>query len=77
MPSDPRQCRINAARCLALAKRARKPEARDVWTKMAETWERLAEIGSHQPYTEIPEIEFGGADGALPDPLKLRLGEYA
>ena len=37
MPSDPHQCRIFAARCLALAKRASRPEARQVFTDMAET----------------------------------------
>ena len=33
MPADPRQCRLNADRCLALAKRLRKPEAREVFTE--------------------------------------------
>ena len=42
MPADPRQCHLNAARCLALAKRTQKPEARQVFTEMAETWNRLA-----------------------------------
>ena len=36
MPGDPRQCRLNAARCLALAKRVRKPEADKVFTEMAD-----------------------------------------
>ena len=45
MPGDPRQCRLNAARCLALAKRVRKPEARQVFTEMAETWNRAATGG--------------------------------
>ena len=44
MPADPRQCRLNADRCLALAKRLRKPEARQVFTEMAETWNRLAAV---------------------------------
>jgi hypothetical protein len=42
MPGDPHQCRRNAARCLALAQRARKPETRQNFTLMAETWEKLA-----------------------------------
>ena len=42
MRGDPRQCRLNAARCLALAKHVRKSEARQVFTEMAETWNRLA-----------------------------------
>ena len=41
-PGNPYQCRLYAGRCLALAKRARKPQARQVFTEMAETWNRLA-----------------------------------
>ena len=42
MPGNPRQCRLYAGRCLALAKRARKPGARQVFTEMAAMWNRLA-----------------------------------
>jgi hypothetical protein len=36
------QCRLNAERCLALASRARRPEARQNFTALAETWTKLA-----------------------------------
>ena len=36
------QCRLNAKRCLALASRAKRPEARQNFTALAETWARLA-----------------------------------
>ena len=79
MPGDSRQCRLNAPRCLALAKRVRKPEARQVFTEMAETWNQLS------PKTEcdqtlfqaISEMELGEPYDALPNALRLRLGEYA
>jgi hypothetical protein len=32
MPGNPEQCRSNAARCLKLAKRARRPEMRETFT---------------------------------------------
>ncbi len=79
MPGDPHQCRLYAGRCLALAKRARKPEARQVFTEMAETWNRLAaEAESEQtPLQAFPEMELGGPHDDLPKAMKLRLGEYA
>ena len=79
MPGDPHQCRLNAARYFALAKRAWRPEARRVFTEMAETWNRLAaEMESDQTLFEaISEIELGEPYEALPNALKLRLGEYA
>ena len=42
MPGNPEQCRLNAARCLKLAKRARRPEMRETFTALADTWTRLA-----------------------------------
>jgi hypothetical protein len=42
MPGNPEQCRLNAARCLKLAKRARRPEMRGTFTALADTWKRLA-----------------------------------
>ena len=76
MPGDPRQCRLNAARCLALAKRVRKPEARQVFTEMAATWKRLAaEMECDQTlFQAISEMEFGEPYDALPNALRLRLG---
>ena len=79
MPADPRRCRLYAARCFALAKRAREPKARQVFSEMAETWNRMAaEAESDQTlFQSISEMELGEPDDALPIPLKLRLGEYA
>ena len=78
MPGDPHQCRLYAGRCLAIAKRARKPEARQVFREMAETWNRLAaEMEADQAlFQAISEIELGGPDDDPPNALKLRLGEY-
>ena len=75
MPGDPQHCRLNAGRCFALAKRARKPEARQVFREMAETWNRLAaEAESDQTLLQaISERELGGPDDDLPHALKLRL----
>jgi hypothetical protein len=42
MPGDPHQCRLNAARCLALARRSRRPEAQEAFRAMAVTWKQLA-----------------------------------
>jgi hypothetical protein len=80
MPGDDRhQCRLNAVRFRALAKRARRPEARQIFTEMAETWNRLAaETASDQPlFQAISEMELVEPDDALPNALKLRWGEYA
>ena len=79
MPGNPRQCRLNAARCLALAKRARKPETRQLFTEMAETWKKLAaETECDKPLIQaISEIGFDEPYDALPNALRLRLGEYA
>ena len=37
MPGNPEQCRLNAARCLKLAKRARRAEMRESLTALADT----------------------------------------
>ena len=79
MPADPRQFRLNSDRCLALAKRLRKPEAREVFTGMAATWNRLAAVAESDQtrFKAISEMELGGPDEDLPKALKFRLGEYA
>ena len=79
MPGDPRQCRLYATRCLVLAKRARKPEARQVFTEMAKTWNRLAaEAECDQTlFYAISEMELDEPYDSLPNALRLRLGEYA
>ena len=76
MPGDPRQCRLNAARCLALAKRVRKPETRQLFIEMAETWNQLASLTEcDQPlFQAISEIGFDEPYDALPNALRLRLG---
>ena len=73
---------------MALAKRARRPETRQVFTEMVETWNRLAaETASDQTLFQrclkwnlIPamsEMDLAEPYDALPNDLKLRWGEYA
>jgi hypothetical protein len=71
MPGDPHQCRLYASRCLALAKRARKPGAQQTFTEMAETWTRLAaEMEADQTlFQALSEMEFGEPYDALPNAL--------
>src|SRR6185369_13863175 len=42
MPGNPEQCRLNAARCLKLAKRARRPEMRETFTALAVNVSRIS-----------------------------------
>ena len=74
MPGNPEQCRLNAARCLKLAKRARRPEMRETFTALAVTWTRLAaEHESDEALLRtISELEFSEPYEALPLALKLR-----
>ena len=74
MPGNPEQCRLNAARCLKLAKRARRPEMRETCTALAVTWTRLAaEHESDEALLRtISELEFSEPYEALPLALKLR-----
>jgi hypothetical protein len=44
---------------------------------MAETWNRLATESDQTLFLSISEMELGEPDDAPPNPLKLRLGEYA
>lgn len=73
MPGNPDQCRLNAVRCLRLAKRARGPEMRENFTALADTWTRLAaELESDQALLRaISELEFSEPYYALPSALKL------
>ena len=68
MAGDPHQCRLNAARCLALAQRAWRPDAREAFTDLAETWKKLAaETESDQALlSAISEMELGEPYEALP-----------
>ena len=74
MPGDPHHCRFNAARCLRLAERARRPELREHLTALAKTWTKLAaEIESDQAlHSAILELELGERYAALPQALRLR-----
>src|SRR5215831_1758031 len=73
MPGNPEQCRLNAARSLKLAKRARKPEMCETFTALAATWRRLAaERESDEALLcAISELEFTEPYEALPPALKL------
>jgi len=73
MPGNPEQCRLNAARSLKLAKRARKPEMCETFTALADTWARLAaERESDEALLcAISELEFTEPYEALPVALKL------
>ena len=74
MPGNPEQCRLNAARCLKLAKRARRPEMRETFTALADTWTRLAaeQESDEALLRTISELEFSEPYEALPLALKLR-----
>jgi hypothetical protein len=74
MPGNSDQCRMNAARCSKLAERARRPEMRQAFTALADTWTRLAaELESDQALLRaISEMEFSEPYEALPLALKLR-----
>ena len=74
MPSDPDRCRLYAARCLALAERTWRPEVRQDFIELAETWKRLAaETESDQAlFRAISQMDLGEPYEALPFALKLR-----
>ena len=74
MPDDPHQGLLNALRYKSLALRARRPEARQVFTEMAETWQRSATETASEAFSELELTE--PYDG-LPNDLRLRWGEYA
>jgi hypothetical protein len=73
MPGNPEQCRLNAARCLKLAKRARRAEMRETFTALADTWTRLAaEHESDEAFLRaISELQLSEPYEALPLALKL------
>ena len=70
MPGNPQECRLNAVRCLTLARRARRPEARQNFAALAEMWTKLAaEIKSEQALLRaLSEFEFSEPYKALPVP---------
>jgi hypothetical protein len=73
MPGDPHQCRLNAARCIALARLAKRPEARESFAAMAVTWKQLAaETEADDALLRVfCEMEFGEPSEALPVALGL------
>lgn len=73
MPGDPYQCRMNAARCLRLAKRAWRADVRQRLTELAQTWNRLAaEIESDEAlFQAISEIELEEPYEALLRALRI------
>jgi hypothetical protein len=74
MPGDPYQCRLHAERSLVLAERAWRPQVRQAFTELAETWNKLAaETESDQAlFRAISEMDLGEPCEALPIALKLR-----
>ena len=73
MPEDPHQGRLNALRYMALA--MRRPEARQVFSEIAETWQILdTETASDGAFSEL---DFAEPYDGLPNDLRLRWGEYA
>jgi hypothetical protein len=41
MPGDPKECRMHAANCRALAAQATSSSAKETFTSLAEHWDRL------------------------------------
>jgi hypothetical protein len=73
MPGNPHQCRLNAARCLALARRARRPEPQEAFAAMAVVWKQLAaETEADDALLRaVSNMEFGEPSEALPLALGL------
>jgi hypothetical protein len=65
MPGNLHQCRLNAARCLALARRARRPEPQEAFALAAETEADDALLRA------VSNMEFGEPSEALPLALGL------
>src|SRR5262245_36927958 len=74
MAGEPEKCRLNAMRCLRLAERARKPEVRERFTELGETWKRLAaESESDQALlSALSELDWGEPCDSLLLALNLR-----
>ena len=73
MPGNPHQCRLNATRCLALARRSRRREAQESFAAMALTWRQLAaETEADDALLRVfSEMEFCEPSDALPLALGL------
>jgi hypothetical protein len=73
MPGDPHQCRLNAARCLVLAGRSKRSEAKEAFAAMAVTWKQLAaETEADDALLGVfSEMQFAEPSEALPLALGL------
>jgi hypothetical protein len=73
MPGNPHQCRLNAARCVALARRSRRRETQESFTAMALTWKQLAaETEADDGLLRVfSKMEFCEPSDALPLALGL------
>jgi hypothetical protein len=73
MPGDPHQCRLNAARCLAIARRVRTEKARHAFATMALTWKQIAAVTeSDEALLRVfSEMQFGEPAEVLPLALGL------
>jgi len=56
MPGDPRECRVHAARCAALAATARTPQLRAMFLDLSKNWEKLA-IQLEDAFAKLTESE--------------------
>jgi hypothetical protein len=74
MSGDPHQCRVQAAQCMALSKRAGRPEVSQAFRELAEIWGKLAaETDADESlYRVLAEMELGEPFEVQPLPLHLR-----
>jgi hypothetical protein len=56
MPGDPRECRMHAARCAALAATARTQQSRAMFLDLSKNWEKLA-IQLEDAFAKMTESE--------------------
>jgi hypothetical protein len=61
MPSDPKECRKNAARCAELAVAARTPQLKATFLALSKNWEKLA-IQLEDAFAEPTESEAIGSN---------------
>jgi hypothetical protein len=61
MPSDPKECRRNAARCAELAVAARTPQLKATFLALSKNWEKLA-IQLEDAFAEPTESEAIGSN---------------
>lgn len=80
MPGDPNECRMHARECLRLAESASKEEARETFSNLARTWQRLAaELERNQALLETWGPDAASAPEFAPTPAPTpahRAGEH-